>query len=73
MVATNPSQPYITKMIPTDSSPDGRLTFRMTGFFAEVFGNLQVSKTALKKVMADLHISKINDHLTGFFSHYRES
>ena len=44
MVATNPSQPYITKMIPTGFSPDGSLTFRMTGFFAEVFDNLQVLK-----------------------------
>jgi hypothetical protein len=53
-------------MIPTGFSPDGNLTFRMTGFFSEVFDNLQVSETALKKVMADLRISKTNVCLTGF-------
>ena len=38
-----PSSPYITEMIPSGYSADGNLTFKMTGFFAEVFDNLQVS------------------------------
>ena len=43
MVATLPAQPYITEMIPVGFTDDGSMTFRMTGFFAEVFDNLQVS------------------------------
>ena len=42
MVATLPAQPYITEMIPVGFTDDGSMTFRMTGFFAEVFDNLQV-------------------------------
>ena len=43
MVATEKSHPYITEMIPAGFAQDGSMTFRMTGFFAEVFDNLQVS------------------------------
>ena len=42
MVATLPAQPYVTEMIPVGFTDDGSMTFRMTGFFAEVFDNLQV-------------------------------
>ena len=42
MVATLPAQPYITEMIPVGFTDDGSMTFRMTGFFPEVFDNLQV-------------------------------
>ena len=41
MVAAMPSNPYITGMIPADFSADGSMTYRFTGFFAEVFDNLQ--------------------------------
>ena len=37
MVATLPAQPYITEMIPVGFTDDGSMTFRMTGFFPEVF------------------------------------
>ena len=43
MVATEKSQPYITEMIPAGLGADGIMTYRMTGLFAEVFDNLQVS------------------------------
>ena len=49
MVATMPSKPYITEMIPAGFTADGRMTYKMTGFFAEVFDNLQVSEATLKK------------------------
>jgi hypothetical protein len=49
-----PSSPYITEMIPAGFSADGNLTFKMTGFFAEVFDNLQVIERNSKDVMADL-------------------
>ena len=47
MVAAMISEPYITEMIPTGFSANGRMTYRMTGFFAEVFDNLQVREAAL--------------------------
>ena len=37
------SQPYITEMIPAGFSEGGIMTYKMTGLFAEVFDNLQVS------------------------------
>ena len=46
MVATLPAQPYITEMIPVGFTDDGSMTFRMTGFFAEVFDNLQVCSSS---------------------------
>ena len=49
MVATLPSEPYITEMIPAGVTTDGRTTYKMKGFFAEVFDNLQVSEATLKK------------------------
>ena len=49
MVATLPSDPYITEMIPAGFTADGRITYKMTGFFAEVFDNLQVNEATLKK------------------------
>ena len=51
MVATLPAQPYITEMIPVGFTDDGSMTFRMTGFFAEVFDNLQVFEVDFKKIM----------------------
>ena len=42
MIATLPAQPYVTEMIPVGFTEDGSITFRMTGFFPEVFDNLQV-------------------------------
>ena len=45
MIAAMPSQPY-TEMIPVGFSADGSMTYRMTGFFAEVFDNLQVSEAS---------------------------
>ena len=63
-----PSSPYITEMIPSGYSADGNLTFKMTGFFAEVFDNLQVIERRSKKVMADLCCGILNDHLTEIFS-----
>ena len=44
-----PSSPYVTEMIPSGYSADGNLTFKMTGFFAEVFDNLQVIERSSKK------------------------
>ena len=42
MIAAMPSKPY-TEMIPAGFSADGsKMTYKMTGFFAEVFDNLQV-------------------------------
>jgi hypothetical protein len=49
MVATLPSEPYINNMIPVGFTADGRMTYKMTGFFAEVFDNLQVSEATLKE------------------------
>ena len=43
MVAAMPSYPYITEMIPAGFREDGIKTYEMTGLFAEVFDNLQVS------------------------------
>ena len=48
MVAAMPSYPYITEMIPAGISANGIMTYRMKGFFAEVFDNLQVSEAAIK-------------------------
>ena len=42
-MATLPSNPYITEMIPIGPNSEGVMTFRMTGMFAEVFDNLQVT------------------------------
>ena len=63
-----PSAPYITEMIPSGYTADGNLTFKMTGFFAEVFDNLQVIERSSKKVMTDLCCGILNDHLIKFFS-----
>ena len=49
MVATLPTQPYITEMIPVGFTDDGSMTFRMTGFFAEVFDDLQVCSSSNKR------------------------
>ena len=50
-------------MIPVGFTADGSMKYTMTGYFAEVFENLQVSDAALKEVMIDG-----NAHLTGFIS-----
>ena len=42
MVATLPYPPYIY-MNPTGFTADGSMKYKMTGYFAEVFDNLQVS------------------------------
>ena len=57
MVATLPAQPYITEMIPVGLTDDGSMTFRMTGFFAEVFDNLQVCEADFKEVMTNLPLA----------------
>ena len=69
MVATLPEQPYITEMIPVGFTDDGSMTFRMTGFFAEVFDNLQVA--VLMKGNANLTFGIIDALLTGFIFHCR--
>ena len=71
MVATLPAQPYITAMIPVGFTDDGNMTFGMTGFFAEVFDNLQVA--VLMKGDANLTFGIIDAHLTGFIFHCRAS
>ena len=71
MVATLPAQPYITEMIPIGFTDDGSMTFRMTGYFAEVFDNLQVA--VLMKRNANLPFGIIEAHLTGFVFHCRVS
>ena len=42
MVATLPYPPYIY-MNPTGFTADGSMKYKITGYFAEVFDNLQVS------------------------------
>ena len=59
MVATLPAQPYITEMNPVGFTDDGSMTFRMTGFFAEVFDNLQVCEVDFKEVMTNLPFGNI--------------
>ena len=44
MVTTLPSKPYITEMKPVGQTADGSITYGMTGMFAEIFDNLQVSR-----------------------------
>ena len=44
MVTTLPSKPYITEMKPVGLTADGGITYVMTGMFAEIFDNLQVSR-----------------------------
>ena len=46
MVATLPAPPYITEMIPAGFTADGSMKYRINGFFAEVFDNLQVSSSS---------------------------
>ena len=60
MVATLPAQPYITEMNPVGFTDDGSMTFRMTGFFAEVFDNLQVCEADFKEVMTNFTFGIIN-------------
>ena len=60
MVATLPAQPYVTETIPIGLTDDGSMTFRMTGFFAEVFDNLQVCEADFKEVMTNLPFGIIN-------------
>ena len=55
MVAAMPSYPYITEMIPAGFATDGNMTFRMTGFFAEVFDNLQVRKASLTEFIFNMN------------------
>ena len=43
MVTTLPSKPYITEMKSVGLMADGGITYGMTGMFAEIFDNLQVS------------------------------
>ena len=43
MVTTLPSKPYITEMKPVGLTTDSGITYGMTGMFAEIFHNLQVS------------------------------
>ena len=49
-MATLPSNPYITEMIPIGPNSEGVMTFRMTGMFAEVFDNLQVTHLYSQKI-----------------------
>ena len=42
-LATLPSKPYVTDMTPTGLSADGSMKYEMTGMFAEILDNLQVS------------------------------
>ena len=42
-LATLPSKPYVNDMTPTGLSADGSIKYEMTGMFAEIFNNLQVS------------------------------
>jgi hypothetical protein len=60
MVATLPAQPYITEMIPVGFTNDGSITFRMTGFFAEVFDNLQVCEADFKGILTNLPFGIFN-------------
>ena len=48
MVATMPWPPY-TYMNPTGFTADGSMKYKMTGYFAEVFDNLQVSNAYIKE------------------------
>ena len=58
-------------MIPTGFAQDGSMTFRMTGFFAEVFDNLQVTKASLKEFMAKSYsTSSIITFITGYNEFY---
>ena len=49
MIATLPAPPYINEMIPVGYTVDGSMKYTITGFFAEVFDNLQVSKADSKR------------------------
>ena len=49
MIATLPAPPYISEMIPVGYTVDGSMKYTITGFFAEVFDNLQVSKADSKR------------------------
>ena len=51
MVAAMEYPPYIY-MNPAGFTADGSVKYRITGYFADVFHNLQVSDAALKKVIA---------------------
>ena len=42
-LTTLPSKPYVTDMTPTGLSADGSIKYGMTGMFAELLDNLQVS------------------------------
>ena len=60
-------------MIPVGFATDGNMTFRMTGFFAEVFDNLQVSKASLKEFMANLYSTSSMitfSFITGYYEFY---
>ena len=41
-------------MIPIGFTADGSRKYRITGFYAELFDNLQVSDTALNKVTVNI-------------------
>ena len=41
-------------MIPLGFTADGSRKYRITGFYAELFDNLQVSDTALNKVTVNI-------------------
>ena len=40
-------------MIPVGFTADGSMKYTISGYFAEVFANLQVSDAALKEVISD--------------------
>ena len=42
-LATLPSKPYVTDMTPSGLGTDGSIKYEMTGMFAEILDNLQVS------------------------------
>ena len=50
-------------MIPAGFATNGSMTFRMTGFFAEVFDNLQVRTVSLKEFMTNFLFNIISDRL----------
>ena len=52
-IATLPIVPYISEMIPVGFTADGSMKYTISGYFAEVFANLQVSDAALKEVISD--------------------
>ena len=59
------------EMIPAGFTADGSRKYRITGFYAELFNNLQVSDAALNEVTANI-FSTVDDILKVFFFHCRK-